>query len=396
VQGASRPSGAPTAGPGDGAAARLLLAGHSLSFCAPIARRARQRGAEVREDRWQGHDVHDAEASAAGLAWADVVLCEWCLGNAAWFTRHKRPGQWLVVRFHRMELDTPHPAEVDVERVDAMVFVARHVLEQACERYGWDGGDPRFQVIPNGIELDALRQPKLPAARFNLAAIGYVPRLKRLDRALDLLDLLRARDPRYRLLVKGRAPWEYEWMARRPAEREYFERVLRRVERSPNLRRAVSFEPFGEDVAAFLRQVGWILSTSEVEGHSVALAEGMASGAIPAILERPGADEQYEARWVHRDAAAAARAILAAQGTLNVHGHVETAQRLDFRTEGGAQPSFYPLQVGQSRMRDFGVEGEAASHFAERWSWERLWPAWERLLLGGERRGVAPAAAEAV
>jgi glycosyltransferase involved in cell wall biosynthesis len=343
---------------------KLLIAGHSLSFCAPIARRARRGGAEVHEDRWHTHDSHDEEASGAGVAWADVVLCEWCLGNAAWFSRNKRAGQRLVVRFHRMELETPHPGEVDLERVDAMVFVARHVLERACERYGWDAGDPRFQVIPNGVELDALRQAKLPGSRFNLAAIGYVPRLKRLDRALDVLDLLRARDPRYRLLVKGRAPWEYEWMAGRGEERHYFEQQLRRIERSPNLRRAVGFEPFGEDIPAFLRQAGWILSTSEVEGHSVALAEGMASGAVPVVLDRPGADAQYEARWVHPGPAEAAEAILAVE---------------DRAAERGA----------------LSAEGEAASQFAERWSWERLWPAWERLLLRGEPAVAAPALAEA-
>jgi glycosyltransferase involved in cell wall biosynthesis len=334
--------------------ARLLIAGHSLAFAAPIARWARRGGAEVREDRWRGHALHDEAASAAALEWADVVHCEWCLGNAVWFSRAKRPGQRLVVRFHRMELETGHPAEVDLERVDAMVFVARHVLERACERYGWNTDDERFQVIPNGIEADALRAPKLPGARFTLAAIGYVPCLKRLDRALDLLDLLRARDDRYRMLVKGRAPWEHEWMGGRAEERPYFEELFRRIERSPNLRRAVSFEPFGDDVAAFLRQAGWILSTSEVEGHSVALAEGMASGAVPVVLDRAGAAEQYEPHWVHDDAAAAARAIEA----------------------------FSPQGRGKSFNWDLGAEGEAASRFAARWSWERLWPAWEQLLRG--------------
>jgi glycosyltransferase involved in cell wall biosynthesis len=327
-------------------APRLLIAGHSLSFCEPIARRARRAGAEVREDRWQAHGTHIEGASAVALAWADVVHCEWCLGNAVWFSRNKLPGQRLVVRFHRMELETRFPAQVELERVDAMVFVAQHVLEQACEQYGWDTGDPRFRVIPNGIEPGAMPAPKLPGARFTLAAIGYVPRLKRLDRALDVLDLLRIRDDRYRLLVKGRAPWEYEWMRGRAEERRYFADLMRRVERSPNLHRAVSFEPFGDDVSAFLRQAGWILSTSQVEGHSVALAEGMASGATPVILERPGASEQYEARWLHADAGAAAQAILAAQ------------------------------EQGET-----GQEGERAARFAERWSWERLGPDWDRLLL---------------
>lgn len=327
-------------------APRLLIAAHSLSFCEPIAELARRRGAEVREDRWRTHGLHDAEASTAALEWADVVLCEWCLGNAVWFSRNKRSGQRLTVRFHRMELDTGYPAEIDLEKVDALVFVARHVLEQACERFGWDAEDPRFEVVPNGIDPGAMQRAKPADARFALAAIGYVPRLKRLDRALDVLDLLRARDGRYRLRVKGRAPWEYEWMAGRVEERGYFEAVFRRIARSPNLRRAVSFEPFGEDVAAFLSQVGWILSTSEVEGHSVASAEGMASGAVPVILDRPGAVEQYTQRWVHADAGAAAEAVLAAQE----------------RGEAGA-------------------EGEAARRHSERWSWERVGSAWERLLL---------------
>jgi glycosyltransferase involved in cell wall biosynthesis len=328
--------------------ARLLLAGHSFVFSEEIARRARRAGAAVREDRWQRHGAHDEAASAAAAAWADTIHCEWCLGNAVWYSRNKRPGQRLVVRFHRMELDTSYPGEVDLEQVDAMVFVAGHVLEQACERWGWDPGDARFVVVPNGIEPRPLRQPKLPGARFRLAAIGYVPHLKRLDRALDLLEALRAHDDRYLLLVKGREPWEYAWMAARGEERDFYEDLFQRVEKAPHLRDAVSFEPFGDDISAFLRQAGWIVSASEVEGHSVALAEGMASGAVPAILDRPGAREQYEERWVHADSAAAAEAILAVQAS----GETE-------------------------------AEAEGARRFAERWSWERLGPLWDGLLLGG-------------
>jgi glycosyltransferase involved in cell wall biosynthesis len=335
---------------------RLLFAGHSLSFCEGIARRAGTDGAAVREDTWQTHRAHDEEASAAALAWADVVHCEWCLGNAVWYSRNKLPRQRLVVRFHRMELEMPFPGEVDLEQVDAMVFVARHVLMRACEQWGWDEDDPRFQIVPNGVDTDSLNLPKLPGAEFTLAAIGYVPRLKRLDRALDLLELLRRRDERYRLVVKGREPWEYPWMSGREDDRLYYEDLFRRLEQNPSLREAIGFEPFGEDVPTFLQRAGWFLSASEVEGHSVALAEAMASGAAPVILERPGAAEQYEERWVHADVGAAAEAILARQA----------------RDEAA-------------------VEGEAARRFAEQWGWDRLEPVWEQLLLQA-REPVGPSA----
>jgi glycosyltransferase involved in cell wall biosynthesis len=340
---------------GPEAPTRLLLAGHSLGFCAEIAGRARQGGAAVREDLWQTHGAGEEEASAAALAWANVVLCEWCLGNAVWYSRNRLDGQRLVVRFHRMELDTDYPGEVDLERVDAVVFVARHVLEAACERWGWDPADPRLRVVPNAIDPAALARPKLPGADFALAAVGYVPRLKRLDRALDVLERLRARDERYRLLVKGREPWEYAWMAGREEDRRYYEELSARLERAPGLREAVEFEPFGDDLPEFLRRAGWILSTGEVEGHPVALAEGMASGAVPVVLERRGAEEQCEARWVHADAAAAADWTLTTQ-------------------ERGEGPT----------------EGEAARRFAERWSAQRLGPVWDELLLGCEARTEAP------
>lgn len=346
--------------PGSGEATRLLIAGHSLSFCEGLARRAREGGASVREDRWQTHGAHSEEASAAALAWADVVHCEWCLGNAVWYSRNKRPGQRLVVRFHRMELDTDYPGEVDLDEVDAMVFVAQHVLEAACERWGWDAADPRFEVVPNDVDPGPLRLPKLPDAQFTLAAIGYVPRLKRLDRALDVLELLRADDDRYRLAVKGREPWEYPWLAGREEDVEYFEELSRRLVASPALRGAVAFEPFGDDVPGFLQRAGWILSTSDVEGDSVSLAEGMASGAVPVIFSRPGASEQYEERWVHDDAAAAARAIL--------------------DTVAGGEAA---------------AEGEAAQAFSAAWDPARLGEVWGRLLWPATDRTPAMPSAKA-
>jgi glycosyltransferase involved in cell wall biosynthesis len=352
-------AGAGALEPGGAAAGeppRLLLAGHSLVFSAGIARRAREAGAAVREDRWRAHGTHHEEASGAALAWADTILCEWCLGNAVWYSRNKLDRQRLVVRFHRMELDTPYPGEVDLERVDAIVFVARHVLERACERWGWDPADPRFRVVPNGVDAPAEAARRPAGAEHTLAMVGYVPRLKRLDRALDLLAALRRRDERFRLLVKGREPWEHDWIGGRDEDRAYYEALGERLEREPELRGAVRFEPFGDDVAEFLGRAGWIVSASEVEGHSVALAEGMAAGAVPVILERPGAGLQYLPRWVHADVEAAARWMLTV------------------------------LEHGKSSQES----ATAYAWAAESWGWERLGPQWDELLRLGEPAAARP------
>lgn len=333
-------------------AARVLIAGHDLKFTAPIREAIAAVGAEVVEDVWQSHTEHDEPASRAALAEADVILCEWCLGNAAWYSRNKRPDQRLVVRMHRMEVETDHPVGVDIDAIDAMVFVSEHVRDDAAARFGWDGGCLR--VIPNAIDCERLRRPKAAEARFELALIGYVPRLKRLDRVLDLLERLRRDEPRFRLTVVGRPPSDFAWVVGRDDEVEAYRRVFGRIEDADLLRGAVEFLPFTTDLPSLFERVGWIVSASDVEGHQVTLAEGAASGAVPVIFNRPGARTQYPSRWIHDSAEAAAAAVLG---------------------------------LGADAWL---AEGIVAADHAAAWSHETLRPRWAEVLgLGAARRGPA-------
>ena len=324
------------------AVSRLAIAGHNLGFARGLLATLADPALEIREDPWASHSRHDPEVSGRTLDWAETLLCEWCLGNALFYSRRKLPGQRLLVRFHRMELETKFPHELDLSRVDSMVFVAEHVKQQAVSKYGWSA--ERLLVVPNGVDTAAFQLPKLEGAVFNLALVGYVPMLKRLDRALDVLEVLRARDRRFRLIAKGRGPFEFDWMKRRPDEMRYYEALFARIEASPMLRDAVAFEPYGE-LAPFFQKVGFVLSLSDLEGHAVALAEGMASGCIPVVMAREGASEQYPPAWTHRDPDAAADAIL------------------QITKEGRA-----------------GNESRLASEWAQQWDVAALAPRWRSLL----------------
>ncbi len=109
-------------------------------------------------------------------------------------------------------------------------------------------------------------------------------------------------------------PWDYPWIWQEADERVHFDGVLRRIQTDPDLRGAVTFDGFGPDVAAWLRRIGWVLSTSDDESFHLAPAEGMASRAVPLIRSWPGADSIYDRRWIHDDSAAMAEAILRAAG----------------------------------------------------------------------------------
>ena len=138
--------------------------------------------------------------------------------------------------------------------------------------------------------------------------IGISPQRKRPDLGVDILARLRRRDRRFRLAVKSKLPWDYWWIWRKPEERAEAERLFHRLHDDPLVAGAVTFDGFGGDVAAWLRRVGWVLSTSDDESFHLAQPR-VWPRARSGLLPWPGADTIYDTRWIHADPAAIADTI---------------------------------------------------------------------------------------
>ncbi|MFW5420303.1 glycosyltransferase family 4 protein [Nocardiopsis sp. CNT-189] len=287
---------------------KVVIAGHDLKFFTRLADHLTALpGLDVRLDEWESLRAHDQYRSKELAAWADVVICEWCGPNALFYAKHKRQDQRLLVRLHRFELYAEWPRKLDIEKVDAVICVSPYYASLTRELAGWPAD--KVVTLPNWVDVDQLDREKLPGAEFTLGMIGIAPSRKRLDRALEVLRELRRRDRRFTLAVKSKQPWDYWWIWNRPEEREYYERTYREIRRDPLLAEGVVFDPFGPDVAAWLRRIGFTVSTSDDESFHLAPAECAASGGIPAVLSWPGADTIYSHRWLHEDTAAMAEAI---------------------------------------------------------------------------------------
>lgn len=287
---------------------RVVVASHDLKFFTRIQEHlAELPGVELRLDHWEALSVHDAATSEAMVAWADVVICEWAGPNLVWYSRHKRAGQRLIVRLHRFELEAGWLEDVRADAIDQVVCVSPYYAQLTAAKTQWPAD--RIVVIPNWVDVDQFDRPKLAGAEFTLGMIGISPHRKRPDLGVDILARLRRRDRRYRLAIKSKMPWDYWWIWRKPEERAEAERLFHRLHDDPVVAGAVTFDGFGGDVAAWLRRVGWVLSTSDDESFHLAPAEGMASGAVPALLPWPGSDTIYDTRWIHADPAAVADAI---------------------------------------------------------------------------------------
>lgn len=337
------------AGTDPGRPLKVVIAGHDMKFFTRLAEYLDSLpGLDVRMDEWEGLRTHDQYRSRELAAWADVVICEWCGPNALFYSKWKRPGQRLIVRLHRFELYAEWPRKLDIDKVDAVVCVSPHYASLTRELTGWPAD--KVVVLPNWVDDRQLDRPKLAGTEYSLGLIGIAPSRKRMDRALDVLAELRRLEPRFTLSIKTKHPWDYWWVWNRPEERAFFEQAYRRIQRDEALAGAVVFDPFGPDVATWLRRIGFTLSTSDDESFHLAPAECATSGGVPAVLPWPGADTIYDTEWIHEDPVAMAEAIHAvvADGRFT-----ETAERARAQIVGS-----YGLGRVRSLWTDLVVSGK--------------------------------------
>jgi glycosyltransferase involved in cell wall biosynthesis len=286
----------------------LLIAGHDLKFIKPFYPYFTQAGIRILLDFWSGHNQHNEVASKRLVGQADTVFCEWMLGNAVWYGKHKREGQRLVGRLHLQEIDHALFPKIPFEKFESVIFVGPHILRKAIAKSRML--KKNGVVIYNGVDVEALQS--VPRRQTNgkvLGFVGIVPQRKRFDLALEILRVLRKDDKGYTLRIKGKRPEEFPWMANRSEEMAWYEAQYRRMEEDPLLKGAVIFDVHGNDMPEWYAGIDYVLSTSDFESFHFTIADGAAAGCVPIILPWEGADEIYPAEWVYSGTDAAANGI---------------------------------------------------------------------------------------
>jgi glycosyltransferase involved in cell wall biosynthesis len=287
--------------------------------------------------------------------WADTVFIDWCVSTAALFTMLDPGTTRIIVRLHSYEVFTLWPHLVGFNRVDDLVFVSEHMRDLVVAALPQLSGEdaPRLSVIANAMDLRSYPRAKPDQARFNLGLVGINAVAKDPRWAIEVLRILRAHDPRYRLLLIGdnldpnvsASAWQYhELLARDLGELEP-RGAVRRTGRT-------------NDVPTTLTDVGVIMSTSVRESFHCALVEGAASGAVPVVRDWPffagrgnGARGLFPPEWV-----------------------VDTPQLAADRILG--------LTATESGWREAGAA--ASSHALATWDWAVTRRHYDQLLLGSD------------
>lgn len=279
---------------------KLLIAGHDFKFLGELIDYwSRDPSIELLFDKWEGPKTGRGSLDAETIASADVIFCEWATNNAVWYSKNKQAHQKLIVRMHRFEMFGDWPARLDVEAIDAFVVIAPHIGERMIADTDIDPA--RVHLIPNSIDALDFNRPKVADAQFQIGMAGIVPIRKRADRAFAVLRELRAHDDRYTLHLRGRLPSSYRDFEKNGFFRLYYQDLFQEITQAGELFGGVLHDRFGPDMANWFRRVGWVLSPSTDEGSHQAVAEGMASGAVPVIWNWEGASGTYPAEHVFDD-----------------------------------------------------------------------------------------------
>ncbi|MBD2765024.1 glycosyltransferase [Kocuria sp. cx-455] len=276
----------------------VLIAGHDLKFAESWIEHLRELGVSVLVDRWENHAHHDEQRSRELLSRADTVFCEWGLGNAVWYSQHVSENHRLVVRVHAQELRGPYLRKINHAAVNQYIFVSELMREAAIASHGV----PRAitSVIPNIVRAESLAMEKTPHAVKTLGFVGMVPQMKRLDRAIDVIETILEKDPEFTLRVKGKRPEDYPWMLKREQEMAWYGECYERAQalNDRHGREVVAVDPHGDDMAEWYRGIGYGISLSDHESFHLTLPDVAASGGVPVSLDWPGADLIYPRGWL--------------------------------------------------------------------------------------------------
>src|SRR5438105_2793117 len=173
----------------------ILFSGHDFRFLRPFINYCeRSPRYDVLLEEHGGHVIRDTTECERLMPHADVIFCEWCLGNAVWYSQHKRPGQKLIIRLHSQEMRLAFLDQIVWDNVDSLILICPRNLNQIRERYSFL--TDKAVLIYNPIDCIALDQPKLFGSEFNLGLLGMCPMIKAPHLAVAILKELKEIDRR--------------------------------------------------------------------------------------------------------------------------------------------------------------------------------------------------------
>lgn len=178
---------------------RILIAGYDLKFILPLVSYLEQHYM-VLIDEWTGHNSHNEKQSKELLEQADIIWCEWLLGNAVWYSQQKKNYQKIIIRAHRFEITREFGYQVNYDKVSKVLAVGYYYLEEFQRKFHIPRS--KMQLLSNYVEPDIYTGEKNEGYQYHIGIVGILPKRKGFFKGLEILKNLRQKDERFQLYEK--------------------------------------------------------------------------------------------------------------------------------------------------------------------------------------------------
>ncbi len=273
----------------------ILFASHDLKFIKfllPLL----EENYDVSISDWLGHNKAKDLNSEKSLAQnSDIIFCEWGLGNLVFHSREKKDNQVLITRIHAQEFRTDYLSRVIWNKVDHVILVSEVYKNNFLKLSRMS--PEKISIIPNYSNPNIQFTPRSAPFR-KIGLVGAIPRNKRLDLALELIEGLNSVSEDYELHILSKKPEELSWVKNNRSEMKYFKKCLMDLESLKKSGVKIFWHDFTDKPEEFYDKVDVVISVSDRESFHMTIADGLASGCFPAILEWPGARSIYDERFI--------------------------------------------------------------------------------------------------
>jgi len=287
---------------------RVVIAGYDLKFILPVVPYL-EKEYTVLIDEWTGHNMHDEKKSKELLEQADIIWCEWLLGNAVWYAQNKMKHQKLVIRAHRFEITREFGYQVNYENVNKVIAVGYYYLEEFQRKFNI----PRNKMIllSNYVEPSLYTGEKSENAIYHIGLVGITPRRKGFLKGLKIIKHLYEQDNRFELHIVGTKPQDTPWIMNNPVEKEYYEMCESFIVEN-NLDDIVKFKGWMSKDKMF-NDLGFVLSLSDneqPESFHLTPAEAYCDNTMGLFLAWPGVEYIYPQAVIFKNETAMERFII--------------------------------------------------------------------------------------
>ncbi len=209
------------------------------------------------------------------LKWADVAWFDSCDNLLIYATQMPKVCR-IVCRLQSFELFTHFPQQVRWPWVDELIFVSEHVRGIFFKQ---NRVHVKSRVIPNGVDYNKFSMPKKKKYGKKIAYVGSINHKKNPSLLLQIFKAIKEYDSEFSFYIAG----EFQELS----IKLYWERM------DDLMNLDLKHDGQVDDVAAWLEDKDYIITTSYFESFQYAVAEGIGRGLMPLVHKWQGADQFY-------------------------------------------------------------------------------------------------------